>query len=73
MDRKLAEKKFTEITNLLSKPPLNKIIVSLFGKSSPKIFVHKDYTSKYEKMSKEEVLELIRNSEKKEEKKCFNR
>ncbi len=63
MDEKLSEKQSTEITNLLSKSPRNKIIISLFKNSSPKIFVHKDYASKYEKMSKEDVLELIRNSE----------
>lgn len=63
MDEKLSEKQSTEITNLLSKPPRNKIIFSLFEKSSPKIFVHKDHAANYEKMSKEEVLELIRNSE----------
>lgn len=61
MDEKLSEKQSTEITNLLSKSPRNKIIISLFKNSSPKIFVHKDYASKYEKMSKEEILELINN------------
>jgi len=64
---KLAKKKFTEITSLLSKSPRNKIIVSLFERSTPKIFVHKDHATRYEKMSKEEVMELIRNSEPEEE------
>jgi len=63
MDEKLSEKQSTEITNLLSKSPRNKIIISLFKNSSPKIFVHKDYAAKYEKMSKEEVLQLVDNSE----------
>jgi len=40
----------------------------MFKNSSPKIFVHKDYASKYEKMGKEEILELINNSEEKKEK-----
>jgi len=69
MDEKLSEKQSTEITNLLSKSPRNKIIVSLFGKSSPKVFVHKDYAFKYEKMSKEEILVLIRNRVPEDEKK----
>lgn len=69
MDKKLTKKKFTEITSLLSKSPRNKIIVSLFEKSSPKIFVHKNFASKYEKMSKEEILGLIRNREPEDEKK----
>lgn len=68
MDEKLSEKQSTEITNLLSKSPRNKIIISLFKNSSPKIFVHKDYASKYEEMSKEEISELIRNSEPRNEK-----
>lgn len=61
MDKKIEKRKFTEITNLLSKSPRNKIIVSLFKRSTPKIFVHKDYASKYDKMSKEEVLQLFKN------------
>ena len=69
MDKKLTKKKFTESTSLLSKSPRNKIIVSLFEKSSPKIFVHKDFASKYEKMSKEEILGLIRNRQPEDEKK----
>ncbi|WP_293937175.1 hypothetical protein [Sphingobacterium sp. UBA5996] len=68
MDEKLSEKQSTEITNLLSKSPRNKIIVSLFEKTSPKIFVHKDHAAKYEKMSKEEILGLINNREEKKEK-----
>jgi transcriptional regulator with XRE-family HTH domain len=67
MDKKLEKRKFTEITNLLSKPPRNQMIVPLFKSSSPKIFVHKDYVSKYDKMSKEELLRLIRNSEPEED------
>ncbi|WP_293907730.1 helix-turn-helix domain-containing protein [Sphingobacterium sp. UBA5670] len=63
MDKTLEKRKFTEITNLLSKSPRNQMIVPLFKNSSPKIFVHKDHAAKYEKMSKEDVLELIRNSE----------
>lgn len=59
MDKKLEKRKFTEITNLLSKPPRNQMILALFKNSSPKIFIHKDYASKYEKMSKDEVLELL--------------
>lgn len=61
MDKKLEKRKFTEITNLLSKSPRNQMIVPLFKNSSPKIFVHKDYASKYDKMSKEDILELVDN------------
>lgn len=67
MDKSLSQKSSAEITNLLSKSPRNKIIISLFKKSSPKIFVHKDYAAEYEKMSKEEILGLINNSEEKKE------
>jgi hypothetical protein len=63
MDESLLKKSSAEITNLLSKSPRNKIIISLFKNISPKIFVHKDFASKYEKMSKEEVLKLIGNNE----------
>jgi len=66
MDKKLEKRKFTEITNLLSKPPRNQMIVALFKNSSPKIFIHKDHVAKYEKMEKDEILELIRTSEVKE-------
>ncbi len=59
MDEKLSEKQSTEITNLLSKSPRNKIIISLFKNSSPKIFIHRDYVSKYDKMSKEDIFELV--------------
>ncbi|MCW8312061.1 helix-turn-helix domain-containing protein [Sphingobacterium sp. InxBP1] len=59
MDKKLEKRKFTEITNLLSKPPRNQMIVPLFKSSSPKIFVHKDHAEKYEKMSKDEILKLV--------------
>jgi len=68
MDKSLSKKSSAEITNLLSKSPRNKIIMSLFKNSSPKIFVHKDYAADYEKMSKEEILGLINNSEEKKEK-----
>ncbi|WP_343558104.1 helix-turn-helix transcriptional regulator [Sphingobacterium sp.] len=61
MDKKLEKRKFTEITNLLNKPPRNQMIVPLFKNSSPKIFIHKDHAAKYEKMSKEEVLKLVDN------------
>jgi len=64
MDKKLEKRKFTEITNLLSKPPRDKMIVPLFKNSSPKIFIHKDYASQYVKMSKEEVLKLFKNIDK---------
>ncbi|WP_088161832.1 helix-turn-helix domain-containing protein [Sphingobacterium sp. G1-14] len=67
MDKKLEKRKFTEITNLLSKPPRNQMIVALFKNSSPKIFIHKDHAAKYEKMSKEEVLKLISISGSKKE------
>jgi transcriptional regulator with XRE-family HTH domain len=60
MDKKLEKRKFTEITNLLSKPPRNQMIVPLLKNSSPKIFIHKDYASKYEKMSKEELLIILK-------------
>ncbi len=66
MDKSLSKKSSAEITNLLSKSPRNKIIISLFKNSSPKIFVHKDYAAKYEKMEKDEILELIRTCEVKE-------
>lgn len=66
MDKKLEKRKFTEITNLLSKSPRNQMIIPLFKNSSPKIFIHKDYVAKYEKMEKDEILELIRTSELKE-------
>ncbi|WET67963.1 helix-turn-helix transcriptional regulator [Sphingobacterium sp.] len=66
MDKKLEKRKFTEITNLLSKSPRNQMIVPLFKNSSPKIFIHKDHVAKYEKMEKDEILELIRTSEVKE-------
>lgn len=64
MDKKLEKRKFTEITNLLSKPPRNQMIVALFTNSSPKVFVHKDFASQYVKMSKEEVLKLFKNLDK---------
>ncbi|MGJ1348168.1 helix-turn-helix domain-containing protein [Sphingobacterium siyangense] len=66
MDKKLEKRKFTEITNLLSKSPRNQMIVPLLKNSSPKIFIHKDHVAKYEKMEKDEILELIRTSEVKE-------
>lgn len=59
MDKKLAERKSTEITSLLTRPPRNRDIIALKTVKSPKVFVHKDYASKYEKMSKEELLELV--------------
>jgi|SRR5690606_26260755 len=59
MDKKLANRKSTEITSLLTRPPRNKEIIALDVSKSPKVFVHKNYTSKYEKMTREEVLELV--------------
>lgn len=67
MDKKLEKRKFTEITNLLSKPPRSQMIVSLLKNSSPKIFVHKDYASNFEKMSKDDILALIVNNTQEEE------
>ncbi|WP_418360348.1 helix-turn-helix domain-containing protein [Sphingobacterium detergens] len=67
MDKKLEKRKFTEITNLLSKPPRNQMIVPLFKNSSPKIFIHIDHAAKYEKMSKEEVLKLTDSNKQHEE------
>lgn len=67
MDKKLEKRKFTEITNLLSKPPRNQMIVALFTNSSPKIFVHKNYLSKYYRMSKDDILKLIAISDQKGE------
>lgn len=66
MDKKLAERKSTEITSLLTRPPRNRDIIALKTVKSPKVFVHKSYASKYEKMTKEEILELARKNEEKE-------
>lgn len=65
MDKKLAERKSTEITSLLTRPPRNKEIIALKAIKSPKVFVHKDYVSKYEKMTKEDLIKLVKNMEKK--------
>lgn len=62
MDKKLEKRKFTEITNLLSKSPRNQMILPLFKNSSPKVFVHKDYFSEYNKIPKEDVMKLVDNS-----------
>ncbi|WP_159726261.1 helix-turn-helix domain-containing protein [Sphingobacterium sp. 18053] len=62
MDKKLEKRKFTEITNLLSKSPRNQMILPLFKNSSPKVFVHKDYFSDYNKIPKEDVMKLVDNS-----------
>ncbi|MDR2269656.1 MAG: helix-turn-helix domain-containing protein [Sphingobacterium sp.] len=58
MDKSVAKRKSTEITNLLNKPPRNQMIVALFKNSSPKIFVHKDSVSEYEKISKNDLLKI---------------
>lgn len=63
MDKKLENRKSTEITSLLTRPPRNKEIIALESVTSPKVFVHKDYAAKYEKMAREEVLGLIGNGD----------
>lgn len=59
MSDKLANRKTSEITSLLSRSPRNKQIVSIGKHGSQKIYIHKDYAARYEKMSNDELVSLI--------------
>jgi len=63
MDKSLANKKVSEVTNLLRKAPRNKTIVSIGKSGTQSIFVHKNYAQKYEKLSKKKLIELIVDEE----------
>lgn len=73
MGEEFKDKKPSEVTSLLSRPPRNNEIIALKAVKSPKIFVHKNYAGKYESMAKEKVLELVDTETRAEENKLRDR
>jgi|SRR5690606_27978302 len=69
MDRKLANRKTSEITSLLGRSPRNKQIISIGTYGAQKIYIHKDYAAKFEKLTNEELASLIEKQENKDDNK----
>lgn len=60
MSESVKDKKTSEITNHLLKPPRNKIIVKLLIEyNNNTLFVHKDHADKYKKLSEFELTQLM--------------
>ncbi|MDR2283808.1 MAG: helix-turn-helix transcriptional regulator [Sphingobacterium sp.] len=63
MGEEFNDKNPSEITSLLGRPPRNKTIKSIGKLGSQHIYIHIDHAEKFEKLSNDELIELIKKKE----------
>lgn len=63
MGEEFKDKKPSEVTSLLSRPPRNENIKSIGKIGTQHIYIHVKHVAKFEKLSKEDLIKLIKDKE----------